>query len=634
MNFWDLQKPLIQFRIFAVLLLTFLGMSGLYSISNNVPAEQRAEHLLSYIQDDSKQLDYRQVRQLDSSQWQQALSNDLKLGISDEVHWFKLDILAQQQAAGRVLEIAYPTLDKIELWLHVDDKLVAHYLAGDLLPFSVRAIEHPHFVFPLPDVPGSIQVLLQVQTEGSLKLPVLVWQSERFFEQASQDNLVMGVFIGFLLAMVGINLFFFFAIRNLTFLVYAGFVVSVVVVISILNGVAYQHLWPNSSWLQSHAVPFFAFITSVFGVVFSYRLLGVKGVNPLIYRIMRWWALVLAVMAVSSLLTADSLLITLMLSAICATVLMIVAIAAFLSYRGSELAINYSLTWLVLLLSALLVSLDNFALISLPWSANYLLMASAGIESVLVAVLFALSFRQQQKGLHDAQQDVLEQEKQANIARQELIDVQREASEELEYKVQERTLELEIALRELSEVNNELEKLNASDALTGVHNRRHFDKRLLAEARRSRREQTTLSLAMVDIDSFKQVNDEYGHPVGDECLRFVAGQLKSFFKRTADQVCRYGGEEFAVIMPNTDLQGAQEVVEAVRHSLQQASIITAAGNLKLTISAGISCAVIQQPEQELAMLNHADQCLYKAKQAGRNRVFAEQYLLHDQEKSC
>jgi diguanylate cyclase (GGDEF)-like protein len=194
--------------------------------------------------------------------------------------------------------------------------------------------------------------------------------------------------------------------------------------------------------------------------------------------------------------------------------------------------------------------------------------------------------------------------------------------------VQERTLELEIALRELSDANRELEKLNTIDPLTGIRNRRHFNKRLQAEGRRSRREQTPLALAMIDIDHFKQINDQYGHSVGDTCIRHVAQTLQSLLKRPSDDVCRYGGEEFAIILPNTETEGAGQLVESIRQQLAETPCIIDNESISLTLSGGVASAIISHEDAETELLKLADERLYAAKQAGRNRVVATSVKPH------
>lgn len=190
----------------------------------------------------------------------------------------------------------------------------------------------------------------------------------------------------------------------------------------------------------------------------------------------------------------------------------------------------------------------------------------------------------------------------------------------LEYQVQERTLELEVTLRELQEKNDELSRLSSTDALTGTRNRRYFDTRLVAESRRARREQTRLSLAMIDIDHFKKINDTYGHAVGDACIRHVANVLRLLSRRASDDVCRYGGEEFALILPNTDSQGALQLAEAMRVKLEAFPVEVEGHRIPLTVSIGICTGLMTEEEQEIALLRRADHLLYEAKRAGRNCV--------------
>lgn len=192
--------------------------------------------------------------------------------------------------------------------------------------------------------------------------------------------------------------------------------------------------------------------------------------------------------------------------------------------------------------------------------------------------------------------------------------------EDLEVKFQERNFELEVTLRELEEKNRELEEKNTQDALTGMRNRRFFDKKYVAESRRSRREQTQLSVVMVDIDHFKKINDNYGHLAGDDVIRFVGRTLMDSLKRPSDHACRYGGEEFALILPSTDKEGAIAVAETIRAKLSGASVETEAGEINITASCGVctQVAYLDMPANEYIEL--ADKALYQAKNAGRDRV--------------
>ena len=168
----------------------------------------------------------------------------------------------------------------------------------------------------------------------------------------------------------------------------------------------------------------------------------------------------------------------------------------------------------------------------------------------------------------------------------------------------------------------EVQRLAITDGLTGMHTRRHFFELAERELNRARRFQHPVSAIMLDLDHFKQVNDTYGHAVGDQVLRVVAERCGESI-RDIDILGRYGGEEFAVILPGTDLPGAQTMAERLRRSVADAPIPTDKGDLTVTISLGVASSAQGQDDDEkgvAALLNRADAAMYAAKQAGRNRV--------------
>gem|GEM_PF-993193 len=155
------------------------------------------------------------------------------------------------------------------------------------------------------------------------------------------------------------------------------------------------------------------------------------------------------------------------------------------------------------------------------------------------------------------------------------------------------------------------------DALTGLYNRRHFDERLSAETAACKRHNRQLSLAIFDVDNFKQLNDKYGHSVGDEALREVAKALGHNARRE-DSVFRYGGEEFCILFRETGLEGAVTATERRRELIENTVVRFLGRELKLTISAGV--AEWKPDTDELSILKRADRALYEAKHLGKNRV--------------
>ena len=160
------------------------------------------------------------------------------------------------------------------------------------------------------------------------------------------------------------------------------------------------------------------------------------------------------------------------------------------------------------------------------------------------------------------------------------------------------------------------------DGLTGVNNRRFFDEQLAVEWARAERNKAGLSALMIDVDFFKRYNDRYGHQMGDECLRRVAGAIKASLRRPADQVARYGGEEFVCLLPDTVLEGAMQVAELIRLNVERLQIPHADSDTSaaVTISVGGCSKPAHQVGSPAALIQQADAQLYNAKRTGRNRI--------------
>lgn len=220
-----------------------------------------------------------------------------------------------------------------------------------------------------------------------------------------------------------------------------------------------------------------------------------------------------------------------------------------------------------------------------------------------------------------------QQEQQSRIFQRELIgrDGSRQPAEINTQLVQQGGREYLIAVsrnnRERLELEARLQRLSQLDGLTGLYNRRFFDQQLHSEWRRLRRIGAPLALLMLDIDYFKTYNDSLGHLAGDDALRQVAGALLGSLQREGDLACRYGGEEFAIILANTGLEGAQHVASKVHELIANLAIVhPASPDGRLTLSIGLAVADPVTEEQPGGLAARSDQALYRAKHAGRNRT--------------
>jgi len=208
----------------------------------------------------------------------------------------------------------------------------------------------------------------------------------------------------------------------------------------------------------------------------------------------------------------------------------------------------------------------------------------------------------------------------------------------LEVQVDDKTRELQVTVeelrvatdqiaaknRELEVANERLSALSYSDGLTGIANRRHLEEVIDTEWRRAWRTSSWLAFILIDIDAFKQLNDALGHQAGDDCLKAIASYLQSAMRRSGDVVARHGGDEFAAVLPSTDLDGARHFAEEIRAGIETLAIAhpsVAEGHVTASIGVAALKPREAQPTDDLVLA--ADRALYRAKSAGRNRVESE-----------
>lgn len=193
-----------------------------------------------------------------------------------------------------------------------------------------------------------------------------------------------------------------------------------------------------------------------------------------------------------------------------------------------------------------------------------------------------------------------------------------ERSSRIDY-IKNRLLELDA--QRLTLLSEELHLLSTTDSLTGMANRRHFESCYDSEWRRAVRTQDSLAIIMIDIDFFKNYNDEYGHQAGDECLKQVSSALMSYAQRSGELIARYGGEEFIVLLPRMSLAGAQHIAESMCLKISQLGIEhNGSDQQRVTISIGIAAMIPDLQDGPDSLLKDSDRMLYQAKAGGRNCV--------------
>ncbi|MFQ3248608.1 MAG: diguanylate cyclase (GGDEF)-like protein [Glaciecola sp.] len=590
------------------------------SLGQNIEKHSLKQKIYHH-EDTTKKLSIASIDQVDQDAW--AENDSQNFGLTPFPQWLKVDFSTVEK--NQILEIDYAMLDSIQLWLRKkgeDNKyqILEQYELGDSLAFSQRPIIHDKFLIPLPNELMGVQLLLRVQSNGPVKAPLKLWFKKDYIVHTASHRMFMGLFFGYMLAMVIINIFLYISARNLTFITYAGYVISFALLIASIHGLGYRFIWPESAWLQERTPAIFAFMTMSFILVFSSHILELKKHNPKYQITFNIFSIVFIVACIASFIVPYVIMIKLLLVLLLLSIPAIFVVSVSLALKGSAIAKFFCAAWIVLLISGLSASADNFHWISLPIDSSYLLMVGAMTETLLLALAVATSYSVQRNEAKQSHIESAQNEQKAIQAQKELLAVQKQAQVDLEEQVSVRTQEFEEALAGLSKVNEELQSMSETDTLTGLTNRRFFETNIVTEAARSRREKQPLAIALLDIDHFKKVNDEYGHQCGDDCLIEFSKTLKEIIQRPGDLLSRYGGEEFVLLLPNTTIEGATNLLERFRLEVEKLVVETHGHKIQFTVSAGVTSRVVGSDEEAEKMLSYADKLLYQAKKSGRNQV--------------
>lgn len=562
---------------------------------SRLPLEQR----LQFLEDSSGDLGLAAVRERDD--WQQLQGPTFNRGYSDSAWWLRVR-LSNEAATGRerLLSIGYPVLGDVQVHVLADGQRHESWQLGHDYPYSQRPLDHRFFVVPLEwEANETLAVYVRVRTESSVQVPVTLWERETFRTHDITANILHGIYFGAFLVIGVYNLLLFFALGERSYLYYVGFVFTLALLMASLSGYGFRYLWPTATEWNDQAILVFICGVLVFAGLFIRRFLQLSQLSARLDGLALLVVSVSSVTAVLSFWLSYSALILVLIPLVVLGCLIAFFGGIYAWYRGQATAKYYVLAWSFLLTGGIILALSKGGVLPSNVFTDHAAQLGSIFEVVLLSFALAQRINVERQLRYEAQSETLETARRLN--------------RELEDRVRERT-------RELETLNRKLNELSVTDELTGLRNRRFLDEQLRQEVEWARRTGRPMAVAMLDIDHFKPVNDTYGHQVGDECLTMVGAIVHANLRSPQDTAARYGGEEFAMILPETDEQGAVRVLERIRQQVSEVSHTNEGVSLALTLSGGVTIqreAASVTPEQLLA---DADRALYRAKAEGRDRV--------------
>lgn len=483
---------------------------------------------------------------------------------STSAFWLKFTVSAPPAGSGeRYLEINNPSLESIDVFF--PDQPVIH--AGKMIPIRNIALKTRVWNILIPaNLPAESAVYVRVQSTTIMWVPFRVVSTSDVITKSIGETLLFGYFFGILMAIFFVNLFSFMIIKNRNFLFYMLYLGSLIVYNLRIHGFVYY--LPISYQVQNIVVWLSLGGVGIFMILFAKQFLDLKKRAPAINRVLSVGILAFVVQTGFGLLQNGYMANQIAYITGFLVPLIIILTTAKIYLCGYHEARYYLLAWCAMFTGTLIWSTSAYAEAQIP--ASYFFVIGTSIDSLL----FTLA--------------IFDLIKNALIEKEEIVE------------------------REKYYID-----LSRTDSLTGLYNRRHLTdivKRLEANNELS----GECALIMLDLDHFKEINDTHGHLIGDMLLTKLGSKIKKHIRKT-DIACRYGGDEFLILLPNANLTAANNIAEEIRREILEDFCLTDTGErVQNTVSIGITVNRVSDSFDGLFL--RADAALYQAKKTGRNRI--------------
>lgn len=570
-------------------------------LTDATPSVTLSSHV-QYYHDAAAQDSLREVaHKLVQNRFVRLPDESASFGFQPGAYWFHVRLLNLSQREQRWLLVQqYALSDYIDVYANFADGRTQHWRGGDTLPFSQgRSISyrHPNFLIELPRE-QPVDVFVRVQSQSSMQVPLTLYTQTAFSEMSRDAQLGMGIYYGILLALFFYNMVLWLTLRDASYFWYLLHICAYGLVFLTLNGLGFEYLWPDSPWLADKSVPLSICLAQIGMQQFTRTFLGLSERWRLGDRISLGIIAFYVLLGLAATQLPYHLSTPIASASVFLSISWVATLGMMMTRRGYKPAVIFLLAWAMFLLGTGMFTAVAFGLVPKVFFTEYGKEIGSALEMLLLSI--GLGYRY-------------------SALRSENERIIRESRDQLEQKVAQRTSELSNALNQLADAHARLRESSQRDGLTGLHNRTFFHEGfdgLLSQARNGRQ----LSLLMIDLDHFKQINDRHGHLVGDECLRWSANVIGQTLRQHNALLARFGGEEFVVALPGMDLEAAAEVAEELRLRLRSEPFRYQGITLQVTTSIGVHAVDTNMKGGAEAALQVADNALYRAKADGRDCV--------------
>ncbi|MCG8668201.1 MAG: sensor domain-containing diguanylate cyclase [Pseudomonadales bacterium] len=570
-----------------------LGILSLLLLS--LPVQANEELVLTpqgeYVYDTNHELSIDDILRRQDLHWIQ-IQKEFSLGLIYDTVWVRLPI-PKDQSLPRDEGILYLSNHLInDAWVYLVDgsQLLSGVHLGDHVQMSKKQIKLSDIYWQLPkEWTQASHLIVRIRSDSFFHSEFVIKSVPKAMTDLSGRFWLLGMFYGAISIMFIYNLFVYLQVRDERYLYYTGYVCCVGFFHAAMDGLPYYYLSDIYELQVDRISVHFVVLANIFGILFVTKFLAVR--DKLLLRALRTLIYTFIVAFVIETIEQGhiSTIYAMVLTVVTALSITYITIHSWLA--GNRQARYLALAWIVLVISTPIYSLALTGFI--PQNIYTLNSVRIGVTLELALLSFSLAYR-------------------ISVLRQERLDLQRRLNKELGSLVAERTAELETA-------NAKLQELSETDSLTQLKNRAYFNETIEDEIARAARNGSELSLLLMDLDHFKKINDELGHNAGDYCLKEFANLFQEKLTRTTDVACRYGGEEFIALLPETELEGALQVAEKIRSSVEKNNLEFEGTKIALTVSIGVISAKANQKWRPVDWVDAADKALYFAK-TERNKV--------------